>query len=67
MRMKNVTAMDDRMIIKMMFNASIQTLDSFRELLIRIGDEVMTQHEILEEIDKYKAALKVVYEDDKPE
>ena len=66
MRMKNVTAMDDRILIKMMFNASIQTLDSFRELLIRIGDEVMTQHEILEEIDKYKAALKVVYEDDKP-
>ena len=58
--------MDDRILIKMMFNASIQTLDSFRELLIRIGDEVMTQHEILEEIDKYKAALKVVYEDDKP-
>ncbi len=59
--------MDDKMVMKMMFKASMQTLDSLKELFIRIGDEVMTQSEVLEEIDKYKVALKDVYENDKPE
>ena len=63
---QNVIVMEDKIILKLMYEASKNTLDTLAELIEIKGDEVMTKAEIIEQIKGYKSTLIYVYEKSKP-
>jgi len=58
--------MDEKIIMKLMYEASKNTISNLAELFEKVGDDVMTKAEIIEQIKSFKSTLVEVYENDKP-